>query len=78
MLNTIQIENNTDLVRDMHSKAVISTDAVGLGRYTEQRKKTLAQKQEYQETKQRLESIEVEMATLKKIVSELSVLRSRG
>lgn len=78
MLNTVQIDNNPDLVRDMNSKAVVSTDAVGLGRYKEQRRKTLAQKQEHQETKKRLETIETEMASLKRIVSELSVLRSRG
>jgi len=78
MLNTVQIDNNPDLVRDMNSKAVVSTDTVGLGRYKEQRRKMLAQKQEHQETKQRLETIETEMASLKRIVSELSVLRSRG
>lgn len=78
MLNTVQIDNNPDLVRDMNSKAVVSTDAVGLGRYKEQRRKNLAQKQEHQETKKRLETIETEMASLKRIVSELSVLRSRG
>jgi len=76
--NTVPIENNPELVRDMNSKAVISTDVVGLGRYNEQRRKALLQKQEYQETKLRLASIETEMANLKRIVSELSVLRSRG
>jgi len=78
LINTVQIESNPDLVRDLHSKAVISTDAIGLGRYKEQRKRTLAQRQESQETKQRLASIEGEMATLKRIVGELSVLKSRG
>lgn len=76
--NTVQIENNPELVRDMNSKAVVSTDIVGLNRYNEQRRRLLLQKQEFQETKQRLASIETEMANLKRIVSELSVLRSRG
>jgi K+/H+ antiporter YhaU regulatory subunit KhtT len=77
ILNSVQIEN-TDFVRDMKTHAVLNTDVAGLQRYKEQRKRTLSQKQEFQETKQRLESIETEMATLKKIVSELSVLKSRG
>lgn len=76
--NTVQIENNPELVRDMNSKAVVSTDVVGLNRYNEQRRKLLLQKQEFQETKQRLATIETEMANLKRIVGELSVLRSRG
>ncbi len=77
-LNTVQIENNADLIRDMHSKAVVSIDASGLGRYKEQRRKAILEKQEYQETKKRLETIEGELAGLKRIVGELSVLRSRG
>ncbi len=77
-LNTVQIENSTDLVRDMHSKAVVSIDASGLSRYKEQRRKAISQQQEHQETKKRLETIEGELAGLKRIVSELSVLRSRG
>lgn len=79
MLNTVvQIENNPDLVRDMGSKAIISTDINGLNRYKETRRRALALKQEHQETKTRLETIETEMVNLKRIVSELSTLRSRG
>jgi hypothetical protein len=78
MINTVQIDNNPDLVRDMASKAIISTDAIGLGRYKEQRRKSLAQKQEVEETKQRLVSIEREMDSLKKIVHELSTMRSKS
>lgn len=77
-LNTVQIDNNPELVRDMNSKAVLSIDVSGLNRYNEQRRKALLQKQEFQETKQRLASIETEMANLKRIVGELTVLRSRG
>lgn len=76
-LNTINIQN-TDLVRDMDTRAVLSTDTNGLNRYKEQRKRLLTQRQESQETKRRLQEIESEMAVLKQIVSELSVLRSRS
>lgn len=77
MLNTVKIQN-TELVRDMDTQAVLSTDVGGLQAYQAQRRRILAQRKEAQDTKQRLESIEREMATLKKIVGELSVLRSRG
>lgn len=77
-INTVQIESNPDLVRDLHSKAVVSTDAVGLARYKETRKRTIAQLQESKETKQRLAQVEKDMAALKTLVGELSVLRSRG
>lgn len=76
-LNTVNIQN-TDLVRDMDTKAVLSTDAAGLQRYKAQRKRALDQKKESIETKKRLEDIEHEMTVLKKIVSELSVLRSKS
>ena len=78
MLNTVQIENSPDLVRDMGSKAVISTDVAGLQKYQAQRRRMVGQQKDLLETKQRLESIEQEMVTLKRIVGELSVLRSRG
>lgn len=77
-LNTVQIDNNPDLVRDMGSKAVVSTDINGLLRYKEQRRKTVAQRNEILETKRRLETMETEMASLKRIVSELSTLRNKG
>lgn len=77
-LNTVQIENNPDLVRDLSSKAVISTDLNGLRRYKEQRRKTVTQRNEFIETKTRLATIEGEMVTLKRIVSELMTLRNKG
>jgi transposase-like protein len=73
---TVPIEN-TEFVRDMGSKAVINTDAAGLQRYKAARNRILAERKDNRETKERLETIEQDMATLKSIVSELSVLRSR-
>jgi hypothetical protein len=74
--NIVQIENNPDLVRDIESKAVLSVDVSGLSRYKEARRRTLMSKQEMMETKIRLEQIEQEMTSLKRIVNELSVLRN--
>jgi hypothetical protein len=62
----------------MDTKAVLNTDTNGLARYQEARKKALLTRQETQETKKRLAIIEQDMAALKTLLSELSVLRSRG
>jgi hypothetical protein len=77
IINKVKIEN-TELIRDMDTQAVLSTDVAGLRSYQEQRRRVLGQRKEMQETKLRLESIEQEMASLKRIVGELSTLRSRG
>ena len=77
-LNNIVPIENTDLIRDMNTQAVLSTDVAGLQRYKESRRRTIAASKELQETKRRLEVIEVDMRTLKKIVGELTTLRSRG
>lgn len=77
-LNTVQIDNNPDLVRDMNSKAVVSTDVDGLRRYKVTRQRTLAGQKEMQDTKVRLATIEKDMAALKSLVGELTTLRNRG
>lgn len=77
-LNNIVPIENTDLVRDMNSKAVLSTDVAGLQRYKESRRKSIAAVKDLQETKKRLELIETDMRTLKKLVGEITTLRSRG
>jgi histidinol phosphatase-like PHP family hydrolase len=73
--NTVKIEN-TEFVRDMNSKAVINTDANGLARYKEIRKKTIMAKQDNADTKRRLAQVEKDMAALRTLVGEL--LRSSG
>lgn len=74
---SVKIEN-TEFIRDMSNKAVLNTDAAGLSRYKEARRRALQEKKESQDTKRRLELIEIEMATLKQIIGELTTLRSRG
>ena len=76
-LNSVKIEN-TELVRDMNSKAVVSTDVSGLSRYREQRKRNANAKRDSLETKQRLQIIEGEMLKLKEIISEIAVMRSKS
>lgn len=74
-METVKIQN-TEFVRDMATKAVLNTDIDGLRRYKEARKRAIADRQATKDTKNRLETIEREMDALKRIVSELSVLRS--
>ena len=74
---TVPIEN-TEFIRDMGNKAILNTDVAGLQRYKSSRRRLLAERQDGQETKKRLANIEKEMAALKSIVGELTVLRSRG
>lgn len=76
MNHTVPI-TNSEFVRDMNSKAVVSTDVAGLTRYKESRRKALLSRQDTQETKKRLKEIEDEMVTLKTLVVELSMLRRK-
>jgi hypothetical protein len=55
----------------MSNKAVLNTDRAGLSRYKEGRRKAIQAKRDSLETKTRLDSIEQEMQSLKKIISEL-------
>lgn len=71
----VQIENTT-LIRDMHSKAVLNTDVEGLRRYNAGRKRALSSLQDAAETKERLHTIEREMDELKQTIRELAILRS--
>lgn len=74
---SVKIEN-TEFIRDMGTRAVLNTDASGLSRYKETRRKALQSRKETQETQRRLQQIEMEMATLRQIIGELSTLRNKG
>jgi hypothetical protein len=67
-----KVKDHNNLVRDMHSKAVLNTDKDGLRSYLEQR--DLAKKEMFEktETKQRLAKIEEEMAEIKYLLREIA------
>lgn len=69
---------NTNLVRDMATQAVLNTDVEGQSRYRSLHKKRAAEIKESAETKQRLQEIEQELATIKKLMSELSQFSLRA
>jgi len=75
-INTVQIKN-TDLVRDMGTNAVLSTDTDGLRKYKEGRRRTIQAKREAQETKSRLTFLESEIESLKKLIGEITSLKGK-
>lgn len=76
-LNTVKVDTDSTLVRDMKTSAVLSTDVSGLRKYKENRKRTLDARREHQETKARLSSLETEMQNLRKIISDLSTIKGK-
>jgi hypothetical protein len=55
--NFVKIEN-TEYVRDMSTQAVLNTDRDGLQQFQNTRKRLLAQKNEQQDTRTRLQKLE--------------------
>lgn len=76
-VQTVQIQN-TELVRDMKTNAVLNTDVEGLRRYRLNRQRILASKKTEHDTKERLSFLEQEMASLKQIISEITSLKGKG
>lgn len=67
-----KVKDHNNLVRDMHSKAVLNTDKDGLRSYLEQREIAKKEMFERTETKQRLAKIEEEMAEIKYLLREIA------
>ena len=60
MTKFVKIEN-TEYVRDMSTQAVLNTDRQGLQQFQNTRKRLLAQKNEQQDTRTRLQKLEDDM-----------------
>jgi hypothetical protein len=73
-MTKLQIKD-TKLVRDIHSKAVLNTDRVGLQDYY--MKKEIAKKQQCEqiESKQKLQQLEHDMLEMKALLQEIASLR---
>jgi t-SNARE complex subunit (syntaxin) len=73
-MQTVQIKD-AQLVRDIHSKAVLNTDRKGLDEYL--MKKEIAKKQleEQKETKLKLAKLEEEMSEIKSLLQEIANMR---
>ena len=68
---------NTSLVRDMSTQAVLNTDVEGQSRYRALHKKRVTEVKESAETKQRLQLVEQELAVIKDMLQELSHMNAR-
>jgi glutamine synthetase len=74
MTDHVQIENSK-LVRDLHSKAILNTDRIGLEDYMMKRELAKKQQVEKEETKQRLVKLENDMTEIKNLLHEIAQMR---
>ena len=70
-----KVKDHDNLVRDMHSKAVLNTDRAGLQDYMQKREMAKKEISEKLETKQRLAKIEEEMSEIKDLLREIAQMR---
>lgn len=70
----VQIENSR-LIRDLHSKAVLNTDKNGLDEYLMKRELAKKQQAEKEETKERLSKLENDMTEIKNLLHEIAQMR---
>ena len=68
--NLVQVEN-TPFVRDIHSKAILNTDRVGLQNYYTQRELYRKEQAEKIEASNRLTQLEEDMSEIKTMLREL-------
>lgn len=73
----VQIKENQSLVRDIHSKAVLSTDINALNEYLMKREIAKKQSEEKEETKMRLIKLEEDMNEIKSLLAEIAQLRGK-
>lgn len=66
---------NTELVRDLDTKAVLNTDRQALEEFERNRRKILSDRKNSQETKQRLEQLEKDMNDIKTMLMELKSMK---
>jgi hypothetical protein len=74
----VQIKDNQNLVRDTHSKAILSTDKKALNEYLMKREITKKQNEEKEETKMRLAKLEEDMNEIKVLLMEIAQLRGKS
>jgi hypothetical protein len=67
-----KVKEHDNLIRDMHSKAVLNTDRKGLQEYLHKREVAKKQQQEQLETQNRLTKIEQDMFEIKTLLQNLA------
>jgi t-SNARE complex subunit (syntaxin) len=74
MVQQVRIENSA-LIRDIHSKAILNTDKNGLNEYLIKREAAKKQQAEHSETKQRLAKLEEDMSEIKSLLRDIAEMR---
>ena len=69
---------DTTLVRDIHSKAVLNTDKAGLNDYLMKREIAKKQQADQSETKVRLAKLEEDMSEIKSLLQDIANMRKYG
>jgi transposase len=72
-----KVKEHQNLIRDMHSKAVLNTDKEGLQDYLRKREIAKKQKEEQSETQNRLAKIEQDMSEIKNLLQNIANSRFR-
>jgi len=76
-MSLLKVENQTNLVRDTSSGAILNTDRSGLQEYY--RRKEIAKKEimDREETKLRLVKMEEEIQEIKSLLKEIASIRKQ-
>lgn len=77
MTNFVKIEN-TEFVRDMSTQAVLNTDRQGLQQFQNTRKRLLAQKNEHEDNRIRLQKLEEDMQEIKQLLQVIAMRGTNG
>jgi len=74
-MSVVHIKDQKNLVRDVHSKAVLNTDKSALNEYYMKKEIAKKQSKEQLETKTKLAELEKEMKEIKQILIEIANLK---
>jgi len=74
MTTHVRIED-TALIRDIHSKAILNTDRAGLDEYLMKREIAKKQQAEQINTKDRLDKLENDMSEIKSLLRDIAEMR---
>lgn len=71
----VKVENSP-FVRDIHSKALLNTDIKGRDEYLMKREIAKKQQTEQNETKQKIDKLEEDVAEIKSLLREIAQMRT--
>ena len=78
MTTLVRIKDDKNLVRDIHSKALLSTDKNALNNYLMKKEIEKKEAQEKEEMKMRLEKMEKDMDVIKCILLEIAEVKKNA